>query len=413
MSKVGETVVIVGIARTPMGAMQGIFKDVPVVDLGAAAIKGALKDANIMEDDVSEVIMGCVLPAGVGQAPARQASLAAGVPMNVPTTTVNKVCGSGMKAVFMAAQTLLCGHSNIVVAGGMENMSRAPYLLPQARSGYRLGHGELQDHMFLDGLQDAKSAALMGTFAENTAERYTFSRKAQDDFALGSLSKAQNAEDEGRFSREVSPVIIRTKKETKTILCDESLANAKPEKIPSLRPAFKKDGTVTAANSSSIADGAAALVLMRKSDALAKNINVLAEIVCFSEHAQEPEWFTTAPVQAMKNLESDNLVSLDTVDLFEINEAFSVVTMAAMKDLSLPPEKVNVNGGACALGHPLGASGARVLVTLVAALENLGKKQKEDGGAHATNAGQEELTGVASLCIGGGEAVAIAVRHAP
>ena len=407
MSKSDETIVIVGIARTPMGAMQGVFKDTSVVDLGAAAIKGALHDAKLRSDEVSEVVMGCVLPAGVGQAPARQASLAAGVPIHVPTTTVNKVCGSGMKAVFMAAQSLLSGHTQVVVAGGMENMSRAPYLLPQARSGYRLGHGELLDHMFLDGLQDAKSAALMGTFAENTAERYEFDRKSQDEFALQSLAKAKLAEAENRFTREITPMTLSTKKGDKTILCDESLANAKPEKISSLRPAFKKGGTVTAANSSSIADGAAALVLMRKSDALAKQANILAEIKGFSEHAQEPEWFTTAPVQAIKNLELVSSISLDTIDLFEINEAFAVVTMAAIKELNLPAEKVNVNGGACALGHPLGASGARVLVTLVAAMENLGKNQRDKN----AGADQKTVTGVASLCIGGGEAVAIALSH--
>ena len=389
-----DTVVIVGIARTPMGAMQGVFNDVSATTLGAFAIQGALADAKLSPSDVSEVFMGCVLQAGLGQAPARQASLEAGIPQGVPTTTINKVCGSGMKAILLASQSLLCGYSDVVVAGGMENMSRAPYLLPQARSGYRLGHGELNDHMFFDGLQDASSSTLMGHFAEATAKKYELTRKDQDDFALRSLSRAALATSEGWFDREVNPVTITTRKGEVVVKEDESLTNAKPEKIPHLRPAFVKSGTVTAANSSSIADGAAALVLMKKSLALSQGVNILAELSGTSEHAHEPEWFTTAPVQAIQKVSQRSNIALSDVDLFEINEAFSVVALAAIKDLTLDIEKVNVVGGACALGHPLGASGARIMVTLIAAMERLDKKR-----------------GIASLCIGGGEAIAMAVSR--
>ena len=388
-----ESVVVLGIARTAMGAMQGVFADLPAPQLGAAAIKGALEDAKLPASEVTEVLMGCVLPAGVGQAPARQASLAAGIAKSVPTSTVNKVCGSGMKTVMMARDSLLAGSNQVVVAGGMENMTLAPYLLAKARGGYRLGHGELLDSMFFDGLQDAYQGGLMGNFAELTAEKYQLSREAQDAFAIESLSRANAAIQSGGFKREIVPVTLKGKKGDQVVDTDEQPGNARPDKIPSLKPAFKKDGTVTAANASSISDGAAALVLSTATYAEQKGLKPLAKIVAQAQFAHEPEWFTTAPVGAMKRvLESANW-SIDDVDLFEINEAFAVVTMAAMADLSIPHEKVNVNGGACALGHPLGASGARVLVTLIAALSARGKKR-----------------GIASLCIGGGEAVAMAVE---
>ncbi|MEY4589019.1 MAG: hypothetical protein RL497_1095 [Pseudomonadota bacterium] len=388
-----ESVVILGIARTAMGAMQGVFAELPAPQLGAAAIKGALEDAQLAASEVTEVFMGCVLPAGVGQAPARQASLAAGIAQSVPTTTINKVCGSGMKTVMMARDSLLCGSNQVVVAGGMENMTLAPYLLTKARGGYRLGHGELLDHMFLDGLQDAYQGGLMGNFAELTAEKYQLTREAQDAFAIESLKRANAAIQSGGFKREIVPVTLKSKKGDQVVDTDEQPGNARPDKIPSLKPAFKKDGTVTAANASSIADGAAALVLSSESYAKEKGLRPLARIVAQAQFAQEPQWFTTAPVGAMKRVLELANWSLDEVDLFEINEAFAVVTMAAMAELAIPHEKVNVNGGACALGHPLGASGARVLVTLIAALSAQGKKR-----------------GIASLCIGGGEAVAMAVE---
>jgi len=388
-----ESVVVLGIARTAMGGMQGVFGELPAPQLGGAAIKGALEDANIAPADVTEVLMGCVLPAAIGQAPARQASLAAGLAKSVPTSTVNKVCGSGMKTVMMARDSLLAGSNKMVVAGGMENMSLAPYLLTKARSGYRLGHGELLDHMFLDGLQDAYQGGLMGNFAELTAEKYQFTREAQDAFAIESLKRANAAIAAGAFKREIVPVTLKSKKGEQIVDTDEQPGNARPDKIPALKPAFKKDGTVTAANASSISDGAAALVLTTASHASAKGLKPIAKIVAQAQFAHEPEWFTTAPVGAMKQVLEAAGWSIDEVDLFEINEAFAVVTMAAMADLAIPHDKVNVNGGACALGHPLGASGARVLVTLIAALANRGKKR-----------------GIASLCIGGGEAVAMAVE---
>lgn len=388
-----ESVVILGIARTAMGGMQGVFADLPAPQLGGAAIKGALEDAKIPASEVTEVLMGCVLPAAVGQAPARQASLAGGISKSVPTTTVNKVCGSGMKTVMMARDSLLSGSNTVVVAGGMENMTLAPYVLTKARGGYRLGHGELLDHMFLDGLQDAYQGGLMGNFAELTAEKYQLTREAQDDFAIESLKRANAAIASGGFKREIMPVILKSKKGDVVVDTDEQPANARPDKIPSLKPAFKKDGTVTAANASSISDGAAALVLSTASYATQKGFTPIARIVAQTQYAQEPEWFTTAPVGAMKKVLEQANWSLADVDLFEINEAFAVVTMAAMAELSIPHDKVNVNGGACALGHPLGASGARVLVTLIAALQARGKKR-----------------GIASLCIGGGEAVAMAVE---
>lgn len=388
-----ESIVFVGLARTPMGGLQGTLGGVTVTQLGAVAIKGALNCAQLSPESVDEVIMGCVLPAGVGQAPARQAALAADIPSNVPTCTVNKVCGSGMKTVMQACESLLLGENRIVVAGGMESMSNAPYLLSKARQGYRLGHGELLDHMFIDGLQDAYEGQLMGVYAENTADKYNFSRQEQDAFAIDSLNKANAAISGGAFEREIAPVTIKNKKETILVSTDEQPGNARPEKIPELKPAFRKNGTVTAANSSSISDGAAALVVMRKHDAESQKIASLAEVKGFTQYAQSPEWFTTAPVGAIQKLLEKISWSVDEVDLFEINEAFAVVTMATMKELQIPKEKVNVHGGACALGHPLGASGARVLVTLISALRRYGKRK-----------------GIASLCIGGGEAVAMAVE---
>ncbi len=388
-----DPIVVVGIARTAMGGMSGVFSDVSATHLGGEAIRGALEDAGVAAADVSEVIMGCVLPAGLGQAPARQAALAAGLPQNTPTTTINKVCGSGMKAVMMAADALSVGNAEIVVAGGMESMTNAPYLLTKARSGYRLGHGELLDHMFLDGLQNAYDGNLMGVFAEATAEKYQFTRQQQDEFAITSLNKANAAITGGHFKREIVPVTVKGRKGDTVVAVDEQPGNAKPEKIPSLKPAFKKDGTVTAANSSSISDGAAALVLMRQSTAQKRGLKPLAVIKGQTQFAQAPEWFTTAPVGAMKKLLEQTNWSVADVDLFEINEAFAVVAMAAVRDLDIPAEKVNVHGGACALGHPLGASGARILVTLIAALQTYNKKR-----------------GMASLCIGGGEATAVAVE---
>ena len=393
-----DPIVVVGIARTAMGGMSGVFSDVSATHLGGDAIRGALEDAGVAAADVSEVIMGCVLPAGLGQAPARQAQLQGdaagdGLPQNTPTTTINKVCGSGMKAVMMAADALSVGNAEIVVAGGMESMTNAPYLLTKARSGYRLGHGELLDHMFLDGLQNAYDGNLMGTFAEATAEKYQFTRQQQDEFAIASLSKANAAIAAGHFKREIVPVTVKSRKGDTVVDVDEQPGSARPEKIPSLKPAFKKDGTVTAANSSSISDGAAALVLMRQSTAQKRGLKPLAVIKGQTQFAQAPEWFTTAPVGAMKKLLEQTNWSVADVDLFEINEAFAVVAMAAVRDLEIPAEKVNVHGGACALGHPLGASGARILVTLIAALQTYGKKR-----------------GMASLCIGGGEATAVAVE---
>lgn len=388
-----DPIVVVGIARTAMGGMSGVFTEVSATKLGGEAIRGALEDAGVAATDVSEVIMGCVLPAGLGQAPARQAALAAGLPQNTPTTTVNKVCGSGMKAVMMGADALAVGQAEIVVAGGMESMTNAPYMLTKARAGYRLGHGELLDHMFLDGLQNAYDGQLMGNFAEATAEKYQFSREQQDEFAIASLNKANAAIAAGHFKREIVPVTVKSRKGDTVVAVDEQPGNARPDKIPSLKPAFKKDGTVTAANSSSISDGAAALVLMRQSTAQKRGLKPLAVIKGQTQYAQAPEWFTTAPVGAMKKLLEQANWAVNDVDLFEINEAFAVVTMAAVRDLDIPAEKVNVHGGACALGHPLGASGARILVTLIAALQTYGKKR-----------------GVASLCIGGGEATAVAVE---
>src|SRR5688500_12322926 len=389
-----DPVVIVSAARTPMGAFQGELKGFAAPELGAAAIRAAVERAKIRPEDVQEVIMGCVLPAGQGQAPARQASLGAGLPLGTGCTTINKMCGSGMKAAMFANDLLLSDSCQVIVAGGMESMTNAPYLLPKARGGLRMGHGQLIDHMFYDGLEDAyDKGRLMGSFAEDCASKYQFSRQAQDQFAITSLNRAQGANKDGSFAWELTPLAIKVGKDEKFIENDEQPFKANLAKIPALKPAFRKDGTVTAANSSSISDGAAALVMMRRSTAEKRGLAPLAVVVGHSTHAQEPGWFTTAPVAAMRKLFERTGWSAKDVDLYEINEAFAVVTMAAMKEHGLPHDKVNVHGGACALGHPIGASGARILVTLLGALKQYGLKR-----------------GVASLCIGGGEATAMAVE---
>ncbi|MCB8837572.1 acetyl-CoA C-acyltransferase [Aurantimonas sp. VKM B-3413] len=386
-----DPIVIASLARTPMGGFQGALRDRTAPDLGAAAISAAVARAHIAPEDVSEVMMGNVLSAGVGQAPARQASIGAGLPQSVPATTVSKVCGSGMKAVMLAHDAIAAESAEIVVAGGMESMTNAPYLLEKARAGYRLGHGRTLDHMFLDGLEDAyDKGRLMGSFAEDTAEYYQFTRKMQDDYALASLDRATKAITDGRFAAEITPV----GEGEAAISVDEQPGRAKPEKIPALKPAFRAGGTVTAANSSSISDGAAALVLMRLSEAERRGLAPLAVIRGHAGHARAPGWFTTAPVGALERLFEKTGWRAGDVDLFEINEAFAVVALAAMRELDLPHDKVNVHGGACALGHPIGASGARILVTLVAALETYGLKR-----------------GIATLCIGGGEATAVAVER--
>ncbi|WP_460533750.1 acetyl-CoA C-acetyltransferase [Chitinimonas naiadis] len=389
-----ESIVIVAAARTPMAGLQGDFANLKAGQLGAVAIKAAVERAGIAVTEVEEVVMGNVLPAGQGQAPARQASLGAGLPLGTHCTTINKMCGSGMKAIMFAHDQLKAGSNSVMVAGGMESMSNAPYLLPKVRTGLRMGHGEVKDHMFMDGLEDAyDKGQLMGVFAEQCADKYQFSREAQDEFALRSLTRAQAAIAEGRFKDEIAAVTVAGRKGDVLIDTDEQPGKAMPEKIPTLKPAFRKDGTVTAANASSISDGAAAVVMMRESDALKRGLKPLARIVGHASHAQEPGWFTTAPVGAMKKLFEKTGWSADSVDLYEINEAFAVVTMAAMHELSLPADKVNVHGGACALGHPIGASGARIVATLIYAL-------KQHGGQR----------GVASLCIGGGEATAVAIE---
>jgi acetyl-CoA C-acetyltransferase len=391
-----DPIVIVSAARTPMGGFQGELKGFAAPELGAAAIRAAVERAKIKPEDVQEVIMGCVLPAGQGQAPARQASLGAGLPLAAGCTTVNKMCGSGMKAAMLAHDLLTAGSMDIVVAGGMESMTNAPYLMPKARAGYRMGHQQVLDHMFYDGLEDAyDKGRLMGSFAEDCAQKYAFSREAQDQFAIASLERAQKANKEGWFAWETTPLAIKAGKEERFIETDEQPFKANIAKIPTLKPAFRKDGTVTAANSSSISDGAAALVMMRRSSAERMGLAPLAVLVGHATHAQEPGWFTTAPVGAIRKLYERTGWSSDKVDLFEINEAFAVVTMAAMKEHKLPHDKVNVHGGACALGHPIGASGARLMVTLIGALRKYGGKR-----------------GVASLCIGGGEATAVALELA-
>ena len=389
-----DSIVNTGMARTPMGAFQGVLKDASCAQLGATAIRAALERSWIEPESLREMIMGCVLPAGQGQAPARQAALGADMPLSVCCTKVNKMCGSGMKAAMLAHDLLLGGEERILVSGGMESMTNAPYLLPRARSCMRLGHGEVVDHMFLDGLEDAYDRGkLMGSFAEATASHYGFSREAQDAFAIRSLTRAKKAIEAGVFDEEVISVTIQGRKGDTLVETDETPLKANLEKIPTLKPAFSLDGTVTPANSSSISDGAAALVMMRESTALERGLLPLARILGHSEHAHEPAWFTTAPVSAIQKLLEKLGWNARDVDLYEVNEAFAVVTMAAIQDLELDPEKVNVHGGACALGHPIGASGARILVTLLAALKHHRKRR-----------------GLASLCIGGGEATAMAVE---
>ena len=389
-----DPIVIVGLARTPMGGFQGELRGFAAPELGAAAIRAAVERAKIRADEVQEVIMGCVLPAGQGQAPARQASLGAGLPLAAGCTTVNKMCGSGMKAAMLAHDALVSGSAEVIVAGGMESMTNAPYLLAKARAGLRMGHGQVLDHMFYDGLEDAyDKGRLMGTFAEECASKYSFTREAQDHFAVTSLQRAQKANKEGWFAWETTPIALKAGKEERFIETDEQPFKANLEKIPTLKPAFRKDGTVTAANSSSISDGAAALVMMRRSTAEKRGLAPLAVVMGHATHAQEPAWFTTAPVGAIAKVLQHTGWSAKQVDLYEINEAFAVVTMAAMKEHGLPHEKVNVHGGACALGHPIGASGARIVVTLIGALRKYGLKR-----------------GVASLCIGGGEATALAIE---
>ena len=391
-----DPVVIVGMARTPIGAFQGELSGFAASELGQVAIKAALERAKVAGGDVGEVIMGCVLQAGQGQAPARQAALKAGLPQATPCVTINKMCGSGMKAVMQAHDSLLAGSSDVIVAGGMESMSNAPYLLDKARGGYRMGHGKVSDHMFLDGLEDAyDKGQLMGVFADETAKNFQITRADQDNFALESLARAQKATSEKHFAAEIAPVTIKGKDGETQVTRDESPTRAKPEKIPTLKPAFGADGTVTAATSSSISDGAAALVLMRKSEAEKRGLPVLATIRAHASHAQKPSEFTIAPIDATRKVLAKAGWDIKDVDLFEVNEAFAVVTLAAMKELGLPADKVNVHGGACALGHPIGATGARIIVTLLSAMQ------------------QRNLTkGVASLCIGGGEATAVAIERA-
>ena len=388
-----EQIVIASAARTPMGGFQGDFAPLTAAELGAAAIRAAVARAGLPPETVEEVLMGCVLPAGQGQAPARQAALGAGLPQTAGAVTVNKMCGSGMKAVMLGHDMIRAGSAGVVVAGGMESMTNAPYLLPKARGGFRLGHGQVMDHMFLDGLEDAyEKGRLMGTYAEDCAGAYQFSRAAQDGWALTSLSRALAAIRSGAFAAEVTPVTVPGKA-AREVAVDEQPGKANPEKIPTLKPAFRKDGTVTPANSSSISDGAAALVLMTATEAAMRGQAPLARIVAHATHAQAPDQFATAPIGALRKLAEKTGWALKDVDLFEINEAFAVVTMAAMRDLDLPADKVNIHGGACALGHPIGASGARILVTLIHALRHHGLRR-----------------GMATLCLGGGEAVAVAVE---
>jgi acetyl-CoA C-acetyltransferase len=389
-----ENTVITAAARTPMGGFQGVLSDANASQLGAATIKAAVERSQLQGDAIDEVIMGCVLPAGQGQAPARQASLGAGLSLSTGCTTINKMCGSGMKATMFAHDLLKAGTNRVMIAGGLESMTNAPYLLTKARGGLRMGHGQVLDHMFLDGLEDAyDKGKLMGVFAENTADKYGFTREQQDEFAITSLRRAQAAIESGAFQDEITPVVIKSRKGEVTVDTDEQPFNANIDKIPSLRPAFRQDGTVTAANSSSISDGGAALVLMGETEADKRGLTPLAVIRAHATHAHEPEWFTTAPVGAIRKVLEQANWSSDEVDLYEINEAFAVVTMAAMTDLGLDHDKVNVNGGACALGHPIGASGARIIVTLIHALQRRGLNR-----------------GVAGLCIGGGEATAIAIE---
>ncbi|MHA7870162.1 MAG: acetyl-CoA C-acyltransferase [Salipiger thiooxidans] len=390
-----DPIVIVGMARTPMGGFQGDLSGATASELGASAIAAALSRAGVPAADIEEVVFGCVLPAGQGQAPARQAALVAGLPLSSGATTVNKMCGSGMKAAMFAHDLLTADSARVAVAGGMESMTNAPYLLPKARGGFRMGHGQVIDHMFLDGLEDAyEKGRLMGTFAEDCAQSYQFTREAQDQYAITSLERAQKAIADGSFASEITPITIRTRKGESLVEIDEQPGKARPDKIPTLKPAFRDGGTVTAANASSISDGAAALVMMKRSEAEARGLTPLAVIRGHSTHAHAPNLFATAPIGAMRKLSDKTGWDLRDVDLFEINEAFAVVAMAAMRDLDLPQDKVNVHGGACALGHPIGASGARVMVTLLAAMQKNDVKR-----------------GMASLCIGGGEATAIALER--
>lgn len=388
-----DPIVILSARRTPVGAFQGVFANVTGPQLGAAAIKAAVGDCGLAAADIDEVIMGCVLSAGLGQAPARQAALGAGLPTSAPCTTVNKMCGSAMRAVMMAADQILAGSADIIVAGGLESMTNAPYLLPKARAGYRMGHQEVLDHMFFDGLQSPWDGQLMGCFAEATSGKYDFSRQAQDEFATESVRRAKAAMANGGFRTEISAVTAKGRKGDVLIDTDETPSTLDPAKIPSLKPAFKKDGTVTAASSASISDGAAALVLTRESIAARKGLKPLARILGYTSFAREPEWFTLAPVGAIRKLVTRLNLKASDIDLYEVNEAFAVVAMVAIKDLELDHARVNVNGGACALGHPIGATGARILTTLIHALKNRGERR-----------------GIASLCIGGGEATAMAVE---
>ena len=388
-----DPVVIVAAQRTPIGAFQGVYAGVSAPDLGAAAIAGVIADSGIDAADVDQVLMGCVLPAGLGQAPARQAAISAGIPVGAACTTINKMCGSAMMTIMLGHDLLKAESADVVVAGGLESMSNAPYLLPKARSGYRMGHQEVVDHMFYDGLQDPWQAKMMGHYADTTAEKYGFLREAQDAFAIESVTRAQAAVADGTFAAEISPVTFKTRKGDVTIEADETPGTVDINKIPGLRPAFGKDGTVTAATSSSIADGAAATLLMTESEAERRGLTPMARLLGHSSFAHEPAWFTTAPVSAIKNLHSKLGWSPDDVDLYEVNEAFAAVTMAAMHDVGLDHARVNVNGGACALGHPIGATGARITTTLLYALKARNLKR-----------------GIASLCIGGGEAVAIGVE---
>ena len=391
--QLNQDIVIVAAKRTPMGGFQGNLSSVASPMLAATAIKGLLAETQLAGEHVDEVLMGCVLPAGLGQAPARQATLGAGLPLSVGATTVNKVCGSGMKTVMLAHDLIKAGSAKVVIAGGMESMSQAPYLLDKARGGMRMGHGKVLDHMFLDGLEDAYTGGAMGTFAQKTADEFGITREQMDAFALSSLEKANAAINSGAFKTEITPVTVSDRRGDVTIDTDEQPGNARPEKIPTLRPAFTKDGTITAANSSSISDGAAALMLTSRGEADRLGLTVLATIKGHTTHAQEPSLFTAAPVGAMAKLLANVGWSTDEVDLFEINEAFAMVTMLAVSELGLDIAKVNVNGGACALGHPIGCSGSRLLVTLIHALKARGLKR-----------------GVASLCIGGGEATAMAIE---
>ncbi|WP_106796266.1 acetyl-CoA C-acyltransferase [Rhizobium sp. H4] len=391
-----DPIVIVGAARTPIGSFQGQLTGAAAPELGAAAISAALERSSVEPEAIEEVVFGCVLPAGQGQAPARQAAIHAGLPFSTGASTVNKMCGSGMKAVMMAHDLIAAGSASVAVAGGMESMTNAPYLLGRARGGYRLGHGRVVDHMFLDGLEDAyDKGRLMGSFAEDCAEAYQFTREAQDNYAIASLTRAQKAIADGCFESEIVPVTVKSGKAEQVASRDEQPGKAKLDKIPTLKPAFREGGTVTAANSSSISDGAAALVLMHRSQAELRGLKPLATILGHATHSQAPNLFATAPIGALQKLSDRTGLALSEVDLFEINEAFAVVAMAAMRDLDLPHERVNVHGGACALGHPIGASGARILVTLLAALQRYDLKR-----------------GMAALCIGGGEATAVAIeRH--